>query len=524
MNTIEELMRFDGIGKEQAILILDKYKSRIGYTTVDYKVTDITYMGNGYRDIEMTCINCGEVIHKSFCGHKNKWSELRKYCNCRKQVNSEKISKNKKTVFNDNPEYIGKVYGDYKVTEIVRKQHKNKSGSTVQWVCKCVHCKDVKIKIPADLKNDRKSRCVCQKGFSTATNIVPVDYENYIGAKYNRLKVLSFRNVKQGKRYHKYAICKCDCGENTEVQWYQLTKGLVKSCGCYQAELRDNAVSRSPLYSTWAGMKYRCENPKCNNYEDYGGRGITVCDEWQDFRAFEKWAIENGFDKSQGLTLDRIDVNKGYSPDNCRYANKYVQAVNQRPRRNSLKNAQRVVRGRYEVNGIFDTKKNWCQKYKVNEATVTYRMKHMGMTFEEALIAEKKTEGNHLAALNLKIKNPNVSKQNDVDTLNKCQSYIETNLYMAFLRKTDKYILLPQEKIGKYRVDFLVEGRRIVVECDGYDYHKTKEQLLIDCKRQRDLTLQGYQVIRFSGTEINDNPDKCVKELLDMIEVSEICE
>lgn len=512
MNTIEELNEL-GITDRNAIQMLDKYKSRIGYRTVDYKVTDITYLGKGTRSIELTCIHCGNKTHKLFNGCKNKWSELQKHCDCQKI-----LKKQKEPIRNDDKSYLGQKYGDYEIIDFICIKHKNKSGSTVHWKCKCISCGCEVQKLPAGLKQGKGDRCICHKEKSRNE----IDYSGFIGQKYNRLEVVSFQRKKQGSTNRLYAICKCDCGAYTDVQWYQLTQGLVKSCGCYQAELRDNAISRSPLYATWAGMKYRCENPNNAGYKDYGGRGIKVCDAWQDFRTFEKWAIENGFDKSQGLTLDRIDVNKGYSPDNCRYANKWVQAVNQRPRINSLKNAQRVVKGRYEVDGVFDTKKNWCKKYGVSEATVTYRVNHMGMTFKEALIAEKKTEGNHLAALNLKIKNPNISKQQAVDTLNKCQSYIETNLYLAFLRLTDNYTLIPQYKIEKYTVDFLVKEKNVVVECDGYDYHKTKEQLKNDCERQRYLTLHGYQVIRFSGVEINDDPDRCAKELFSLLANEEI--
>jgi very-short-patch-repair endonuclease len=141
-------------------------------------------------------------------------------------------------------------------------------------------------------------------------------------------------------------------------------------------------------------------------------------------------------------------------------------------------------------------------------------MRKMGISFEEALKAEKINEGNH----HPKILDIHPDKKKAIEDINKINSYIECNLYMNFIQETSKYVLQPQEKIAGYRVDFLVKETNIVVECDGYEHHKTKEQITNDCKRQRELTKLGYTIVRFSGTEINRDCKACVSELIEIIE------
>ena len=131
--------------------------------------------------------------------------------------------------------------------------------------------------------------------------------------------------------------CSCDCGQVSIVSSGNLLKGITRSCGCIKREaLIERSTTHqkrsSRLYITWQNMKKRCCNPIVHNYHRYGGRGITVCDEWRnDFGKFYEWAIANGYDENAPYgqcTIDRIDNDKGYSPDNCRWVDMKVQNNN----------------------------------------------------------------------------------------------------------------------------------------------------------------------------------------------------
>lgn len=129
-------------------------------------------------------------------------------------------------------------------------------------------------------------------------------------------------------------LCKCDCGKLCSVMSTRLVSGHTTSCGCYVSDLRTelnttHGGTHTRLYSIWDSMKTRCNNPKSKTYSYYGGKGITVCPEWEkSFEAFRDWALANGY--ADNLTLDRIDSDKGYAPDNCQWATWHEQRVNQK--------------------------------------------------------------------------------------------------------------------------------------------------------------------------------------------------
>jgi hypothetical protein len=148
--------------------------------------------------------------------------------------------------------------------------------------------------------------------------------------KYGMLTIT--REFHRNGRKHVEALC--DCGETTVVRLSNLVHGGVKSCGCLlRNQLRTHGESGTRLHQIWKGMWQRCTNPNQASFKNYGGRGITVCSEWKDFAVFRDWAVSHGYMDS--LSLDRQDNNQGYNPDNCRFATRSQQSLNQRRKSNN---------------------------------------------------------------------------------------------------------------------------------------------------------------------------------------------
>ena len=183
---------------------------------------------------------------------------------------------------------------------------------------------------------------------------------NLIGMKFGKLTVISrAENTKSGKTRW---ICQCDCGHIKEkpVPSYALISGKTTSCGCRYFESNKGRNTKHGMGNTrlnriWDGMKRRCKvNPRYS--------GINVCDEWNSFESFAEWALSHGY--SDELTIDRIDNDKGYSPDNCRWVTYKVQMNNRR--------SNHLV----TINGETHTLKEWSELTGIRYSTIMYRANH----------------------------------------------------------------------------------------------------------------------------------------------------
>lgn len=179
-----------------------------------------------------------------------------------------------------------------------------------------------------------------------------------------------------GVNSHRSAIwkCKCDCGNYTNVIYSELmrkTRQGTQSCGCFRLNCQKTHGGRNTrLYHIWGGIKMRCNNPNYAAYPDYGGRGITLCDEWKDFVVFRNWANSNGY--HENLQIDRIDNNKGYYPENCRWT---TSLTNNNNRRSNIP---------ITFNGKTQTLAEWARELDMDMVTLHKRLKH-GWTIEATL-------------------------------------------------------------------------------------------------------------------------------------------
>lgn len=218
---------------------------------------------------------------------------------------------------------------------VLKRARNNKDGRTM-WVCLC-DCGNERIVSGKCLRNGHTSSCGCLLRDLTSERSL-IDHK---GERFGRLTV-----VDRGEDYispmgehHVRWICKCDCGNETLVDVCELVTGHTKSCGCWRS---DNSKDRMTthggrserLYKVYANMKNRCLNPNSDDYKYYGERGITVCEEWlNNYSAFRDWAYNNGYDpdaKHGDCTIDRIDVDGNYCPENCRWVSMSVQSKNRR--------------------------------------------------------------------------------------------------------------------------------------------------------------------------------------------------
>jgi hypothetical protein len=214
---------------------------------------------------------------------------------------------------------------------------------------------------------------------------IPGRVQDLTGRRFHRLLVIGY----SGKNRQSESMwrCRCDCGRYHIVRGTDMKTGHCKSCGCLAHEFsvsrgKDSAthgMHSTPTHRTWTAMKSRCSNPRDSNYPNYGGRGIGYCKEWETFVAF----LRDMGERPKGMSLDRVDNNKGYAKDNCRWATPVEQTRN---RRNT-----RMITFRGETMCLTA----WAERYDMRISTLFTRLFH-GWTIERALTQPRqKRRKNH---------------------------------------------------------------------------------------------------------------------------------
>lgn len=259
----------------------------------------------------------------------------------------------------------GKKFGKLVVLEYVEKNDKGQH----LWKCKC-ECGNTVIKNGKLLQNGHIKSCGCMQ---KAKDLTGMTFGNLTAIKKT-----------QRKNRNTLWLCKCKCGNEVECYQYNLQRGTSTSCGClrsfYAKQSRNcHGESKGTLYKKWSSIKARCYNEKSPNYRNYGGRGIKMCDDWLEFWTFREWAYENGY--SEKLTLERIDVNGDYKPENCTWITMEEQQNNKR----------RSVF--IEYNGYRKTVSQWAREVGISKEALMYRYK-AGWTAEECLFG-KDSKGKH---------------------------------------------------------------------------------------------------------------------------------
>lgn len=245
---------------------------------------------------------------------------------------------------------VGNKYG--KLTVVSLNEEKSKNGVLV-WNCVC-ECGNTCTARGGNLKFGKSTHCGCMK---KKREKVQIAFSDISGERFGKLTVISIHNADKGEWN-----CKCDCGNDVIYTEKQLKSGTRKSCGCLSKRKRSTkrrlTKEEKHIQSEWYSMRGRCSE-NYHGRRNYYDRGITICDEWDDFDNFEQWALSNGY--SRHLTLDRINPDKGYSPENCRW-------VTMKEQQNNKRNNVRI-----EINGATKTLKQWSEFYNLPYGTVKMR-------------------------------------------------------------------------------------------------------------------------------------------------------
>lgn len=260
--------------------------------------------------------------------------------------------------------HIGEKYGTFTVIDCFRKRIREKINVVAKCKCECGEIREI---VASNLKQVKS--CGCLQKFKK---------EKYIGNIYNDIKILDFINIKKRK-----IKCLCKCGNEFECFLDDLVSKKRYIIGCEKCKEKISPKSKSlflwntkikinRIKSIYLKMLDRCNNILAKDYKWYGAKGITVCDEWKnDYFAFEKWSLENGY--QDNLSIDRINSDGNYEPNNCRWVNMIIQ-------QNNKKNNKKYV-----YKNKMMTIPEICRLENLNVHTISSRMKTGKYTIYEAI-------------------------------------------------------------------------------------------------------------------------------------------
>ena len=280
--------------------------------------------------------------------------------------------------------HVGDKFGRLTVTKIGLRR-KTKSGrmvTKVECVCSCPN-HTVKEYLANQLNCGDIVSCGCyiREVLNEKAQRRRKAAEIAKGTRFGRLITTGRKRITRQTKYgsnYEYE-CICDCGKTTWVCDWNLKIGMTRSCGCLTHEHAHNylgGICDSKLHGVWRAMKARCNNPNSCAYRYYGARGIEVCEEWsKSYKDFYEWAINNGY--KEGLTIDRIDVNGNYCPENCRWATRAEQ----------MDNTTRSIKVMY--NGEEMTVVGLSRVTGIAYENLRRKIRDEGMTAEEAVSRTK---------------------------------------------------------------------------------------------------------------------------------------
>lgn len=235
------------------------------------------------------------------------------------------------------------------------------------WNCKC-DCGQIRSVSSKNLRSKNSTSCGHERIHRSRTEL--------LNKRFGHLTVISFDHCDKEKDYRMYWNCKCDCGNEKIIDGHSLKRGGCNSCGHCRSIWAEPPESSERLYNVYRSMKSRCLCKTSASYRHYGGRGISVCPEWIDnYKNFKQWAYQNGYDENAPygeLTIDRIDVNGDYCPENCRWITIQEQLLNKR---------DTVY---LTIDNCTKPLETWCKEYKIRRNTVEGRLVR-GWTAKDAI-------------------------------------------------------------------------------------------------------------------------------------------